>query len=57
MLFAPQSAMERFGLSVSGETAGMGGIPLDVLQGLFDRYDSDGPPRSNRYDSDVEPPL
>jgi len=36
-----RAAMERFGLHVAGETAGMGGIPLDVLQGLFDRYDSD----------------
>jgi len=33
--------MERFGLHVSGQTAGMGGVPLDVLQGLFDRYDTD----------------
>lgn len=36
-----RAAMERFGLHVAGETAGMGGVPLDVLQGLFDRYDAD----------------
>ncbi len=27
-----RQAMERFGLHVSGETPGMGGVPLDVLQ-------------------------
>lgn len=31
-------AMERFGLHVSGETAGMGGIPLDVRAWLLSTY-------------------
>lgn len=35
-------AMERFGLSPAPPGSRFGGVPLDVLQGLFDRYDSDG---------------
>ena len=35
-----RKAMERFGLPVS-ETPGGGGVPTEVLQGLFDRYDAD----------------
>ena len=36
-----RKAMERFGLHVGGVTPGEGGVPPEVLQGLFDRYDSD----------------
>lgn len=35
-------AMERFGLSIASEDArSKGGVPLQVLRGLFDRYNTD----------------
>lgn len=35
-------ALERFGMHVSGVRQGVGGLPRDVVQALFDKYDADG---------------
>ena len=36
------SALERFGMHVAGKRPGVGGLPMDVVQALFDKYDKDG---------------
>jgi hypothetical protein len=35
------SALERYGLHVAGRRPGAGGLPMSVVQGLFDKYDTD----------------
>lgn len=35
-------AMERFGLCIDDGSPGCGGVPMDVLRALFDRYDTGG---------------
>lgn len=35
-------ALERFGMHVQGRRPGVGGLPLGVVQALFDKYDADG---------------
>lgn len=34
-------ALERFGMHVQGQRPGIGGLPLEVVQALFDKYDKD----------------
>ena len=34
-------ALEKFGMHVAGRRAGVGGVPMDVVQGLYDKYDVD----------------
>lgn len=34
-------ALERFGFHVAGRRPGVGGLPVDVVQSLFDKYDRD----------------
>ena len=31
-------ALERFGMHVAGQRPGVGGLPMDVVQSLFDKY-------------------
>ena len=33
--------LERFGMHVAGQRPGIGGLPMDVVQSLFDKYDKD----------------
>jgi Ca2+-binding EF-hand superfamily protein len=35
-------ALERFGMHVSGQRAGVGGLPMESVKALFERYDKDG---------------
>ena len=34
-------ALERFGMHTTGQRPGVGGLPLETVQGLFDKYDKD----------------
>ena len=36
------AALERFGLHVDGQRRGRGGLQLEVVQALFDKYDYTG---------------
>merc|ERR1719181_2368973 len=35
-------ALDRFGMHVAGMRKGLGGLPRDTVQALFNKYDSDG---------------
>lgn len=35
------AALERYGMHVSGRRPGAGGLPMGVVQALFDKYDVD----------------
>ena len=35
-------ALERFGMHVQGMRPGVGGLPKDTVQALFNKYDTDG---------------
>ena len=36
------AALERYGMHVAGRRPGAGGLPMNVVQSLFDKYDIDG---------------
>ena len=35
-------ALERFGMHVAGVRKGVGGLPIETVQALFNKYDADG---------------